>query len=231
MVTQVQEPPKHASNVRCYAVNQLTSLLATGRPQEVSINPSFFGILPRAGDYWRVLLSHADAIPSLLFSNDGVLLASGGDDRTTIVWDVASGRRLYKLGPHDSCNDILAFSENNTHLTMRTNKECFVWEFTSGEQLERRDRDMFGDGAPTTPYYLKDLNGWQTVVSASQRKKCKYGLCRALGEYGASRFYHGPIFGDRAALFCADGGVLILDISRVVHVVMDPARQIDLYSW
>ena len=144
-----------------------------------------------------------------------------------IVWDVASGSLLYKLGRHDSSTvNVLAFSEDNARLTTRTDKECFVWELKSGDLLERRDRDMSVDNDYTTPYYLHDLNGWQTVVSASQWKKCKYELCRPPGEYRISRRYS-PIFGDRAALFCHDGRVLILDISRVMNVHMDPAGWLD----
>ena len=225
MVTQVQEPPKHASNVKCYALNQPTSLLATGSYDKSIILWNF-----TTGNYWKTLLGHTEWIDSLIFSDDGVLLAYGSADCETGVWDVASGSLLHKLEPHGSYHNVLVFSEDNAHLTTRTDKECFVWELKSGELLERRDRDMSVDEAHTTPYYLKNLNGWQTVASASQWKKCKYGLCRPPGEYGIS-VSHGPIFGDRAALFCEDGRVLILDISRVMHLHMDPARQIEREDW
>ena len=215
-VTRVQEPPKHALNVRPYAVNQPTSLLATG-----SMDKSIILWNLTTGDYWKTLLGHTMWINSLRFSYDGALLASGSGDRTTIVWDVASASRLHKLGPHDSCGDVVAFSEDNVHLTTRTKKEYFVWELKSGDLWERRRRYMFVDEDYTTPYSLVGSGGWQRVVSASQRKKSKYGLCRPPGQYGVSG---GPILGDRAALLCDDGRVLILDISRVMNVYMDPAN-------
>ena len=219
--TQVQEPPKHATYIMCYAVNQPTSLLATGCQDKLII---LWNIT--TGDYWKTLLGHTGWIYSLVFSDDGVLLASGDDYYMTIVWDVASGSLLHKLGPHDSCKYILVFSEDNARLTTRSDTECFVWELKSGDLLERRDRDMSVDKYYTTPYSLRDLNEWQTVVSKSQRKKCKYGLCRLPGEHEISRDYS-PIFGDRAALFCDDGRVLILDISRVMNVHMDRAVWLD----
>ena len=218
-VTQVQEPPKHTGNVNCYAVNQPTSLLATGS-QDITI--ILWNLT--TGNYWKSLLSHPLGIHSLTFSDDGVLLASGSVYCTTIVWDVASSSRLHKLGPHESCYNVLAFSEDNAHLTTRTNDECFVWELKSGELLERRNRDMSVDKAHRRPYCLESFGGWQTVVERSQRRKCKYGLCRPPGEYGINQF--SPIMGDRAVLFCEDGRVLILDISQVMDVHMDPARQI-----
>ena len=220
-VTRIQEPPKHAGIVAHCAVNQPTSLLATGGMDKSIILWNF-----TTGDYWKTLLGHTGSIGSLSFSDDGVLLASGSDDRTTIVWDVASSSRLHKLGPHDSCGyGVLAFSEDNARLTTRTNNECFLWELKSGELLEQRDRDMSVDEDYPTPYRLKGFGGWQVVVSASQRKGCKYGLCGPPGEYEVHD--NGPILGDRAALLCVDGRVVILDISRVVHVHMDPAQQLE----
>ena len=223
-VTQVQKLPKHASKVRGYAFNQPTLVLATGSLDESIILWNF-----TTGDYWKTLLGQPGTITSLIFSDDGIFLAAGGHNRLTVVWDVASGSLLHKLGPHDGFRDVLTFNEDNAHLTTRTNKECFVWELKSGNLLERRDRDMSVDEAHATPYYLKYSNGWQTVVSASQQKICKYGLCRPPGEYRPIR--HGPIIGDRAVLFCDDGRVVILDISRVMHVYMDPARQIEWRGW
>ena len=221
MVTQVQEPPKHAANVSCYAVNQPSSLLATG-----SYDRSIIIWDLTTGDYWKTLLAHTEPINSLIFSDDGVLLASGGDDCMTIVWDVASGSCLHKLGPHDSCRDVLAFSEDNARLTMRNFGECVVWELKSEERLEQR-RDVSVGIAHRTPYSLYDFSGWKTVVSVPQQKKCQSGLCRPPGEYGIKQFQFSPILGDRAALFCDDGRVLILDISRVMDVHMNPARQIE----
>ena len=125
------------------------------------------------------------------------------------------------------CN-VLAFSDDNAYLTAtRTHNEFFVWKLQSGELLERRDRDMSVDKDYTPPYYLKDVNGWQTVVEKSQRKRCKHGLCRPPGEYWVSQDQHTPIVGDRAALFCYGGGVLILDTSQVMHLYLDPAGWLD----
>ena len=225
-VTQVQKLPKHASNVNHYAFNQPTSLLATGSDDKSIILWNL-----TTGDYWKTLLGHATTINSLVFSDDGVLLASGGMDPMTRVWDVASGSLLHKLGPHYSYKFVLAFSEDNARLTTRTEDECFVWEIKSGEMLERRDRDKSVDIAHETLYGLVSFDGWQIVVEGWQgsksRKNCKYGLCRPPGEYRISRFQCTPIVGDRAVLFGDDGRMLILDISRVIDVYTDPARQIE----
>ena len=212
-VAQVQEPPKHRSDANCYAVNQPTSLLATG-----GYDGSIILWNITTGDYRKTLLGNPAPVDSLIFSDDGVLLASTDWENRTTVWDVASGSCLRELGRHNI--NSLALGEDNAHLTTRTSKECFVWDIQSGELLERRDRDMSVDKAHTTPYSLENLDGWKTVVEQSQQKKCKYRLCRPPGEYLIWKSF---IFGDRAVFLCYRGRVLILDISRVMHVYMDPA--------
>ena len=226
-VTRVQEPPKHASHVQCYAFNQPTSLLATGSNDKTIILWNF-----TTGDYRKTIDDHMASVKSLIFSDDGVLLASGDGNSITIVWDVASSSRLHQFERHDSFNYVVAFSEDNAHLTTRTYEEYFVWELTSGMLLEQRDREgSIVEDYQLTPHFLIYSDGWRTMASVSEGKKgkkCKYGLYRLPGESEIDKFRQNPIFGDRAALLCEDGRVLILDISRVMDVHMDPARQIEL---
>ena len=177
------------------------------------------------------MFGHASSVKSLRFSDDGGLLASGGDNGTIVVWDVASGSLLHMLGRHDSSKNVLAFSEDNAHLTTRDDNECFVWELKSGELLKQRKPDLYKDEASMIFTRLdhldgKDRGGWQTVVELDVQRKCKDALFRLPREYGIAR-RRGPIFGDRAVLFYGDGRVVILDISRVRHMYMDPARQIE----
>ena len=40
---------------------------------------------------------HSDSVNTLQFSSDGVHLASGGDDRTLIIWNAQEGRLLYRV--------------------------------------------------------------------------------------------------------------------------------------
>ena len=210
--TQVQEPPKHASDIKCCAFNHSASLLATG-----SDDMSIMLWKITTGDYVRTLLAHTNWVTSLIFSDDGVLLASGSADRSIIVWDVASGSLLHKLERILGLPDaVLGFSKDNAQLTTRINGVLFTWELGSGEVLEQRDRDTGGFLANARTYFFgtrqfdsKDLIGRHTVVdmSPNERKKC------VPQQPGESETFRSPI--DRAALICEEGRVVILDISQV----------------
>ena len=210
-VAQVQEPPKHRGGVRCCAVNQPMSLLATGSWDGSTI---LWNIT--TGDYQRTVRGGPAPVDSLRFSDDGVLLASRDWENRTTVWDVASGSCLRALRWHNI--NVSEFNEDNAHLTSEENAHLTT---RADEWIAQ---GMSVDEAHTTPYSLKDLNGWKTVVEQSQQKRCKYGLCRLQGEDAIRDSF---IFGDRAVFLCASGRVLILDISRVMQVYTDPAVWLD----
>ena len=210
--SQVQEPPKHARDIKCCAFNHSVSLLATG-----SDDMSIMLWKITTGDYVRTLLAHTRMVTSLIFSDDGVLLASTSTDCTIIVWDVASGSLLYKLERDvDFADAVLGFSKDNAQLTTRINSALFTWELGSGEVLEQRDRDTGGFLANAETYFFgvgdprsKNLIGGCTVVemSPNEWKKC------VPQQPGESETFRSPI--DRAALLCENGKVVILDISQV----------------
>ena len=58
----------------------------------------------------------SDPVSSMALSPDGRTVASGGDDRTVKLWDVATGRRLNTLKGHTGSVRALAFSPDGRYL-------------------------------------------------------------------------------------------------------------------
>jgi WD40 repeat protein len=77
---------------------------------------------------------HENVVNALAFSPDGTTLASGGDDRTAILWDIASGRAKRTLKGHDLTVTSLAFSPDGLTLASGSgNAAVVLWNVTNGK--------------------------------------------------------------------------------------------------
>jgi len=80
------------------------------------------------------LRKHQDTINALAFSPDGQTLASGGDDRTAILWDIPSGKIKRTLKGHDVTVTSLAFSpDGQTLATGSGNAAIVLWNIPTGK--------------------------------------------------------------------------------------------------
>ncbi len=83
-----------------------------------------------------VLRGHADLVRSLQFSHDGTKLASGSQDGTVVVWDVATGADVHRLVGHAGTVTGIAFSpDDHTAYTGGRDKRVLVWDLSGGQQL------------------------------------------------------------------------------------------------
>ncbi len=65
----------------------------------------------------------------IAFSPNGKILASGGDDHTVRLWDVATGKELRKFIGHEGAIGTLAFSKDGKLLASGSDDtSVLVWE-------------------------------------------------------------------------------------------------------
>ena len=79
---------------------------------------------------------HEGTVAAVTFSSDGTRLATGSDDGTTKIWDVASGKRLATVGSGPNILHV-AFHPVGTLVATSSGSqpETIVWDLSSGEPL------------------------------------------------------------------------------------------------
>ncbi len=85
----------------------------------------------------RLTLSgHRGHVNAVIFSRDGRLLASAGDDGTIRFWEPATGTELFCLTAHKSCVNTLAYSADGRILASGS-CDCTIrlWDATTHQLL------------------------------------------------------------------------------------------------
>jgi WD40 repeat protein len=79
---------------------------------------------------------HSGRVTGLVFSSDGDMLASAGDDKTIQLWNVAQGRQIFCLRGHTGAVRAIAFSPDGSHLASGSDDHTIrLWAVQTGKFL------------------------------------------------------------------------------------------------
>jgi len=100
---------------------------------------SFLTIAPQnlhaRWDILDTLKEHTDAVNSVAFSANGQLLASGSKDRTIIIWNPLTGKKIRTLTGHNDSVCSVAFSSSGLLASASVDGTITLWNSTTGEKL------------------------------------------------------------------------------------------------
>ena len=86
----------------------------------------------------RRLQGHTEFVRVIRFSSSGELLASGSDDRTAIVWDVATGQRREVMPDHSAEVWGLAFGPGDDTLYIGSGQTLLTWDLEGSRRFIAR---------------------------------------------------------------------------------------------
>jgi len=80
------------------------------------------------------LVGHSGYVNTVTVSPDGSLCATGGKDRTAMLWDLTEGKHLNSLDAGDTINSM-AFSPTHYWLAAACGSEIRIWDLESKDKI------------------------------------------------------------------------------------------------
>jgi WD40 repeat protein len=116
----------------------------------------------------KILQGHRDFINSISFSPNGKLLASGSNDKTIKIWDVANAKEIKTLTGHSDGVQWVNFSRDGKLLASTSNDQSIkLWNVTTGKEI----KTLTGHTNSVTSVIFGSNGQW--LVSGSQDKTIK----------------------------------------------------------
>ncbi|KAL9568837.1 hypothetical protein ACKAV7_007054 [Fusarium commune] len=101
--------------------------------------PGWISLLPKVDSNWDAVLQtlegHTNWVSSVVFSNDGTLIASGSHDKTVKIWNIATGKEEQTLKGHTNSVSSVVFSNNGKLIASGSyDNTVKIWNIATGKE-------------------------------------------------------------------------------------------------
>jgi WD40 repeat protein len=199
---------RHKSGINSVAFSPDGTLIADGRTNGSSGNIRIYRISD--GFITASPAGHNNATRRVLFSADGLSLASGGDDRTAKIWRVSDGALLRTLQAPSRVRALALTSDGATLATGDLSGAVVLWRYSDGAML----RKLTGFSSSVSDVAFSPS---RTLVAAASLdgsvrlwRVSDGGLVRVLKLPGST-----PNGSATALAFSVDGSVLLVGTDEV----------------
>ncbi|KZS97378.1 WD40 repeat-like protein, partial [Sistotremastrum niveocremeum HHB9708] len=84
---------------------------------------------------WHTFVGHSDRVCCIAYSPDGGHVASGSQDMTVRIWDVATGQQEQLLEGHSHSVECVAYSPDGGHVASGSQDNTVrIWDIATGQQ-------------------------------------------------------------------------------------------------
>jgi WD40 repeat protein len=152
---------------------------SSGERESVSSDGAVIEIWDALGGRQLLLLKgHKSLVPDLMFSPDGLRIASASWDESVRVWDAHNGQEIQSLNGHTDIVDAVAFSPDGRRIASAGRDHTMrIWDLESGQEVlalrghsELRGRsDIFRGRSDINRSVAFDPDGRRIVSSSWDR--------------------------------------------------------------
>ncbi|GKU08434.1 unnamed protein product [Fusarium langsethiae] len=101
--------------------------------------PTWISLLPHVDPDWNAVLQtlegHTSEVNSVVFSSDGRLIASGSNDNTIKIWNVATGKEEQTLEGHTNLVTSVVFSSDDRLIASGSHDNTIkIWNVATGKE-------------------------------------------------------------------------------------------------